>query len=234
MKTKIIAIVPAAGLGKRFDPSARKTFTELKGEPLLVHTLKRLHREESISEIIPVLRQQDIEEGLKMVREHSLNKIKRIAEGGKERQDSIYNALKLLESSGSPGQDSVILIHDGARPVVPEGTIEKLVEGLKDADGIIPGLPPKDTLKEVDENGIVISTLNREKIRAVQTPQMFRFSTIKNAYDNAYKDGFYATDDAALVERAGGRIKIIEGSPYNIKVTTPEDLEMVRHILAKN
>jgi 2-C-methyl-D-erythritol 4-phosphate cytidylyltransferase len=233
MNTKIIAIVPAAGLGKRFDTSIRKTFAELAGEPLLVHTLKRLHNEESITGIIPVLRQQDIEMGFKMVREHTLNKVKRIAEGGKERQDSIYNALKLLESSCGPEQDSHVLIHDGARPVIPEGTVEKLIEGLKDADGIIPGLPPKDTLKEINENGFVISTLNREKIRAVQTPQMFRFSTIKKAYDDAYKDGFYATDDAALVERTGGRIKIIEGSQYNIKITTQEDLEMVRHIITK-
>ncbi|MDH4029143.1 MAG: 2-C-methyl-D-erythritol 4-phosphate cytidylyltransferase [Nitrospirota bacterium] len=231
MKTDIIAIVPAAGMGKRFDPSIIKTFAELEGAPLLVHTLKRLHREASITEIIPVLRQQDIEKGLKMAKDHKLDKIKRIAEGGRERQDSIYNALNLLERSGT-GNDKLVLIHDGARPFIPEGTIEKLAEGLKAADGAIPGIPVRDTLKQVDDNGIAVSTLDRERIRAVQTPQLFSFSTLKKAYDKAYREGHYATDDAALVERNGGRIKIINGSPYNIKITTPEDLDMIRHVLS--
>jgi 2-C-methyl-D-erythritol 4-phosphate cytidylyltransferase len=111
--------------------------------------------------------------------------------------------------------------------------IEKLMDGAGDVDGVIPGIPVKDTIKEVDTNDIVISTLNRENIRAVQTPQLFSFNIIKKAYDRAYEEGFYATDDAALVERVGGNVKIIEGSPFNIKVTTPEDLEMVEYLLGK-
>ena len=234
MKKKIIAIVPAAGLGTRFNKSIRKTFAEVNGVPLLIHTLKRLHSEDSITEIIPALGQQDIEKGLKMVAEYKLNRIKRIVPGGRERQDSIYNALKVLEETESVScGDNLILIHDGARPIIPDGTIGKLLKGINGVDGVAPGVPAKDTLKEVSVDGIVVSTKKRDNIRAIQTPQVFTYRVIKEAYETAYAEGFYATDDAALVERTGGKIRIIKGSPLNIKVTTMEDLEMVEYILKK-
>ncbi|MBI5098388.1 MAG: 2-C-methyl-D-erythritol 4-phosphate cytidylyltransferase [Nitrospirae bacterium] len=233
MKNKIIAIVPAAGLGKRFNASIKKTFVNLKGVPLLIHTLKRLCEEKFITEVIPVLLEEDIDNGFQMVKKYNMKKIKRIAAGGKERQDSIYNALKLLEKNGT-GTDGIVLIHDGVRPFIPKGLIENLIAELKNADGAIPGIPVKETLKEAAADGTVVSTMNREKFWAVQTPQAFFFRVIKKAYDTAYAEGFYATDDAALIERIGGRVKIIPGSPYNIKVTTPEDMEMVEWILGKN
>ena len=231
--TDLIAIVPSAGLGRRFDPSKRKTFVNVGETPLLVHTLKRLHREQLIKEIIPVLREDDIDMGKRMAREYGLHKISRIAPGGKERQDSIYNALKMIGQDGRGSGSCCVLIHDGVRPFIPEGMIEGLVTGLNGVDGVVPGIPVKDTIKEVDDQGIVLSTLDRDRMRAVQTPQFFSFRAIKDAYDRAIAEGFYATDDAALVERAGGRIRIIEGSQYNIKVTTPEDLGMVEYVLAR-
>lgn len=234
MDTRIIAIVPSAGIGKRFDPSRRKTFVSINGVPLLIYTLKRLHSEDSIAEIIPVIRQEDTVRFNEMVKEHLLDKIKRVAPGGPERQDSIYNALRLIEEDGIDHcKNSYVLIHDGVRPYIPEGMIDKLMGEIKDVDGVIPGIPVKDTIKEIDAGGMVVSTLNREKVRAVQTPQFFSFSAVKKAYDKAYDDGFFATDDAALVERTGGRVKIISGSPFNIKVTTPEDLKMVEYLLKK-
>jgi 2-C-methyl-D-erythritol 4-phosphate cytidylyltransferase len=234
MENRIIAIVPAAGLGRRFGASERKTFVKLGGVPLLIHTLKRLHTENTVSEIIPVLRQEDIGQGFEMIREYGLHKIKQIAAGGRERQDSIYNALKLIEETGEDSNlKSLVLIHDGARPVIPEGTIEELLNEIKYVDGAAPGIPAKDTLKRISQDGIIISTVNREGIRGIQTPQAFSFKVIKRAYDAAYDRGFYATDDAALVEETGGKVKIIKGSPQNIKVTTPEDLEMVEYILTQ-
>lgn len=234
MNTKIIAIVPSAGLGKRFDPSRRKTFVSINGVPLLICTLKRLHSEDSIAEIIPVIRQDDTVRFNEMIKEHHLDKIKRVARGGPERQDSIYNALRLIEEDGIDHcKNSYVLIHDGVRPYIPKGMIDKLMDEIKDVDGVIPGIPVKDTIKEIDAGSMVVSTLNREKVRAVQTPQFFSFSAVKKAYDKAYDDGFFATDDAALVERTGGRVKIISGSPFNIKVTTPEDLKMVEYLLKK-
>lgn len=234
MDIKIIAIVPSAGIGKRFDPARRKTFVSINGVPLLIYTLKRLHSEKRISEIIPVIRQEDTGLFSEMVKEHHLDRITRVAPGGPERQDSIYNALKLIEEDGIDRyRNCYVLIHDGVRPYIPEGMINKLVDEIKDVDGVIPGVPVKDTIKEIDGGGIVVSTLNRDKVRAVQTPQFFSFSAVKKAYDKAYEDGFYATDDAALVERTGGKVKIIDGSPFNIKVTTPDDLKMVEYLLGK-
>ncbi len=227
MEERIIAIVPAAGLGKRFDSSRRKTFVHVDEIPLLAHTLLRLHIEELITEIIPVLRDEDIEYGRELASEFELNKVRKIANGGQERQDSVYNALKMIDN------DPLVLIHDGVRPVIPEGTINNLVKGLEGVDGVIPGRPSKDTLKEVDNEGLVVSTLKRQKIRAIQTPQLFRYTLIRRAYDLAYEKGLHATDDAALVEDMGGKIRVIPGSPYNIKVTVPADMDMVEFFLMK-
>lgn len=232
MNKKVIAIVPSAGLGKRFNSSIKKTFFNLSGAPLLIHTLKRLCREEAVTEVIPVLMKEDIESVFQMVKEHNLNKVKQIATGGPERQDSIYNALKLLEDNKT-APDSIILIHDGVRPFIPEGLIETLISELTNFDGVIPGLPVKETLKEVSPDGTVKSTVNREKLWSIQTPQAFSFGIIKEAYDAAYAKGFYATDDAAHVEKIGRKVKIITGSPFNIKVTTPEDIELVEWIMKK-
>lgn len=232
MKNKMFAIVPAAGLGRRFDASRRKTFVVLNEVPLLIHTLRRLHTEEAVTEIIPVLSEQDIESGTGMIRNYQFSKVKSVIKGGQERQDSINNALTFLQDERSESlEDSLILIHDGVRPVIPDGTIEALVRSVEDADGAVPGITPKDTLKKVGNEGVVISTINRNEIRAIQTPQLFPFSVIKKAYELACRDNFYATDDAALVERIGGTVKVIEGSPSNIKITTPDDLEMVGYIL---
>ncbi len=234
MKIKIIAIVPAAGLGRRFNVSFRKTFVNLSGIPLLIHTLKRLHNVGSITEIIPVLRQDDMKKGYEMIEHHKLDKIRRIAPGGQERQDSIHNTLRLLEAGASQFQkEGLILIHDGVRPIISTKLIERLIKEMKGVDGVAPGIPVKETLKEVASDGIVISTASREKLWAIQTPQIFPLKVIKKAYEKAYTDGFYATDDAALVERIGGRVKIIAGNPFNIKITTPEDLEIVEHLLTK-
>lgn len=225
MKKKIIAIVPAAGLGKRFSPSIKKPFAEVAGIPVLIHTLKNLQKAGSVTEIIPVLSEEDVEKGLELVESYGLKKIKQVAIGGKERQDSVYNALRLIK------ENCVVLIHDGVRPVVSSKLIDRLLRELKGNSGVVPGLRVKETLKEVNAKGMVRATVNREKLWVIQTPQVFPSGTIKEAYDSAYKEGFYATDDAALVERLGRKVKIIEGSPFNIKITTPEDLEMVEFLL---
>jgi 2-C-methyl-D-erythritol 4-phosphate cytidylyltransferase len=227
MKIKVVAIVPAAGLGKRFDISVRKPFAKVADIPLLIYTLKRLHEAKSITEIIPVLRQEDMEMGLGLIESHNLNKVKQVTPGGKERQDSVYNALGLIK------KDCLILIHDGVRPLISTELIERLLQEVKGVDGVAPGLSMKETLKEVNTKGFVLATVKRGKFWTIQTPQVFPFKVIKNAYDKAYTDGFYATDDAALVERIGGKVKIIKGEPFNIKVTTPEDMDIVEYVLTK-
>lgn len=227
MKQKVVAIVPAAGIGSRFGGSVRKTFVELKGIPLLVHTLRRLSEVASISDIIPVLRADDIDAGQKLIVQYKIDKVRQIVSGGAERQDSINNAVKLIEG------ECIVLIHDGARPIISEKLVAALLKNLEGFDGVIPGLPVKETLKQVDADGMVVSTVDREKFRSIQTPQAFASGVIKRAYKKAYADGFYGTDDAALVERAGGRVKIIQGDPFNIKITTQEDLELAEMLIER-
>jgi 2-C-methyl-D-erythritol 4-phosphate cytidylyltransferase len=227
--THVTAIVPSAGLGTRFGTSERKHFAKVSNKPLLFYTLQELHRISPVSEIIPVFRKEDMDRGREIVASGDFHKIKKIAEGGKERQDSVCNALNLIEDDmGFPRDDCLILIHDGVRPLASAGLVQRLLQEVKNVDGVIPGLLMKDTLKEVGTDGFVVTTVKRENFRSIQTPQVFSYTIIKKAYDSAHADGFYATDDAALVERVGGRIKIIEGEPFNIKVTTQEDMDFVR------
>jgi len=227
MKAKAIAIVPSAGMGRRFDPFRKKTFADLNGLPLLVQTLKRLNQSTCIGEIIPILRPEDIEAGYDMAITHRLDKVKRIVPGGEERQDSVYNGLVSIET------DAPVLIHDGVRPIIPDGLIERLLDELDGYDGVVPGIPLRETIKLV-EKGMVVRTVSREGLWSIQTPQVFHIEVLRRAYQSALSDGYYATDDSALVERVGGRVRIIMGSLFNIKITTPEDLEMVKCLIGQD
>lgn len=243
MKNKVFAIVPAAGLGKRFGQGSNKPFQTLKGKPLLVWSLEIFEAIDEIVETIPILKEEDKENGLKVFEGYNLSKIKRIALGGKERQDSVYNGLKLVED-----KNCTVLIHDGVRPFIERHLIQEAIKelsipsapplvkedegGLNDCDGVVLGVPLKDTIKEA-EAGIIKKTLRRDSLWAIQTPQVFPHNTILRAYEKAMKENFYSTDDAAIVERYGGRIKIIMGSYKNIKITTPEDLAIAEFLLSR-
>ncbi len=226
---KVIAIIPAAGLGKRFGPDANKPFLLLDGKPLIVWSLQQMEAVADIVEIIPVLQPKDMESGKELLEDYGITKIKKIAPGGRERQDSVRNGLKLVEE-----KDCIVLIHDAARPLIQQGLIinalRELQESINAYDGVILGVPLKDTIKEASET-VVQKTLKRERLWAIQTPQLFRFGSILRAYEKASEDGYYATDDSALVERYGGRIKIVMGSYENIKITTPEDLVIAEALL---
>ena len=229
---KVIAIVPAAGLGRRFGSGTKKPFQTLGGKPLIVWSLKALEAVGEICEIIPVLKSEDMELVQRLLEEEGFSKIRRIAAGGKERQDSVYNGLQYIED-----KNSIVLIHDGVRPLMSPHLAEELIRQMSDAvrnkekyDGIIPGVPLKDTIKEI-EDGFVRKTLKRGFLWAVQTPQAFPYKKILRAYDEAAREGYYATDDAALIERYGGKIKIVMGSYANIKITTPEDLVVAEALL---
>ena len=234
----MVAIVPAAGLGKRFGPGANKPFLSLQGRPLIVRPLEVLASVEAIAEIIPVLKAEDMEEGRRIFDEYGISKIRRIAAGGNERQDSVYNGIRLIEQ-----RNSFVLIHDGVRPLIEKDLIEKAIRALSgppgpagggekgsEFDGVILGVPPKDTIKEA-EGGIITRTLKRDALWAVQTPQVFRYSEIFMAYERAMQEGFYSTDDSALLEHYGGKVKVVTGSYKNIKITTPEDILIVEALM---
>jgi 2-C-methyl-D-erythritol 4-phosphate cytidylyltransferase len=235
MSHKVIAIVPSAGLGRRFGSDANKPFQILGGKPLVVWALETLESVEAIEEIIPVLRKEDVERGIEVFRSYNISKTKRVAAGGKERQDSVYNGLKLIGD-----KNCIVLIHDGVRPFIEKDLIEKVIKellkggkgGLKSFDGVVFGVPVKDTIKEA-ESGIIKSTIRRDSLWAIQTPQVFPYKKISAAYKKSIKEGFYSTDDAALMERYGGKIKVIMGSYSNIKITTPDDLIFAEYLLSK-
>lgn len=235
---KIAAIVPAAGLGKRFGEEKNKPFYLLLDKPLIIRTLEALQSVEEIAEIIPVLKEDDLIVCGDLVEQHNITKVKRIVPGGQERQDSVYNGIKILDNN-----TSIVLVHDGARPLIEADLIRRALAELKDCDGVVAGVPVKDTIKEVHGSSLIAyrkgtvpeytvkQTLNRNILWAIQTPQVFFHKKIRDAYVKAAADKYYATDDAALVEHYGGKIKVIMGSYRNIKITTPEDILIAEALL---
>ncbi len=234
----ITAIVPAAGSGKRFQTQTNKTLYTFLDKPLFIWPLQVLQEIKEINDILPVVRHEDIKATYELIEKYKITKVKKIVHGGKERQDSVYNALQ----SASP-YNKVILIHDGARPFLEIKLIQQMIHQLmslqSSIDGIITGVPVKDTLKEIQkeysadnkEDIYVRKTLKRELIWAIHTPQLFFFERLKAAYEKAIKDNFYATDDSALIERYGGKIRVIMDSYKNIKITTPEDIKIAEALL---
>jgi len=217
MKQKVIAIIPAAGAGRRFGHRMNKAFYEILGKPILIWVLGCFQDSRVISEIIPVLSETDMEKGLALIEEYGISKVKKIAPGGRERQDSVYHALKLVAD-----RSATVIIHDGVRPLINDELIRRAVEALGKHDGAVCAVKVKDTIKET-EGDRVTRTLERKNLVAVQTPQVFRARTLTAAYEKIKESGMNFTDDAAVVEYAGGKIVTVDGAYTNIKVTTPED-----------
>ena len=217
---RVVAIVPAAGIGKRFGPGIIKQFMTLSGKPVLIWSLAVLESMEEISEIIPVVTDEYMGYCADLVEEYCLSKVRRIAPGGRERQDSVLNGLKLVEDTESP-----VLVHDGVRPLIEPAHIKDAINALENSDGAVVGVPVKDTIKEAEDN-IVVKTLNRSSLWAVQTPQVFRYPVLYTACLRALEENFRATDESGLVEHYGGTVRMVQGSYMNIKVTTPEDLHI--------
>ena len=222
---KITAIIVAAGNGTRMGGEINKVFMPLGESTVIDHTINAISQVDEISEIVLVTRECDILECM----EHIKNTSKRIKiiKGGKTRQESVYNGLLCVRES------DIALIHDGARALILPRTIKAVIEDAKKFGAAAVGVSSKDTLKMVDEDGFIKETLDREKIFNIQTPQVFETSQIIKAHERAVKDGFLATDDCSLYEKYIGKVKITEGRYDNIKLTTPDDMEMAANILRK-
>ncbi len=225
--SKVTALIPAAGMGKRMGKAIAKQFLPLGDKPMLAHTLLAFQRASEIDEIIPILSQEDLEACLQeIIERYHITKVKTLVVGGKERQESVANGLNKLEKDAS-----VVLVHDGVRPFVTSEMIKETVDHAKRGECVTVGVPIKDTIKEVNEKGMVRQTLERSRLWAIQTPQAFPVKTLKQAYEEASRQRLSGTDDATLVERAGGSVKVLMGSYENIKITTPEDLLLAEEIL---
>jgi len=239
---KVVVIIPAAGLGTRMaapssaahskKPAPSKQFTELAGTPILIHALRKFAASPEVAEICIALRESETAPfRARLEKDKDISRRKIIfAVGGERRQDSVASALAGI----SAAPDDIILVHDGVRPFVTQEIIHEVIDAAKKYGAAIAGLPAVDTIKQVDrtaEGAVITATIPRERVVMAQTPQGFRYDVLKKAFDEATADGFLGTDEASLVERSGHEVAVVMGSPRNIKITTPADMELAEFYL---
>lgn len=227
---KSTAIVLAAGQGKRMNSKVQKQFLLIKGKPVLYYSLFCFQNSREIEEIIVVTGKESINFcKQEIIEAYGFSKVRAVIPGGKERYDSVYAGLCACEDS------DYVFIHDGARPFLSNDMIRRGKEAVLDYGACVIGMPSKDTIKIADENGMVESTPSRNKVWNIQTPQIFSYTAIREAHEKARQQNMAdITDDAMVLERFGNmKIKLVEGSYENIKITTPEDIVVAEKILEK-
>ena len=202
---------------------ADKLFTEIAGQPLLAHTIGAFERCDAIQRIVLVLSDQNIERGSDLLKRCGFAKTAAVVPGGPRRQDSARLGLEAL------GECDYVAVHDGARPLVTPELIERGIEAARETGAAVPAIPLVDTVKEAGADGIVLRTMDRSRLLAAQTPQVFRYELLFRAHREVTAE---VTDDAAMVEALGGRVRIFEGERRNVKVTTVEDLDYARRVLS--
>lgn len=241
---KVVVIIPAAGLGTRMASAPEtkgkkdlpsKQFSELGGTPILFHSLRKFAANPSVREIYVALRENEIagfRSRLEKDGSDILQKEVHIVEGGEHRQHSVANALAAVSAKA----DDIILVHDAVRPLVSGEIINEVIEAAQKYGAAIAGVPAVDTVKQVErtsEGALIKATIPREKVVMAQTPQGFRYEVIRKIFDEATADGFVGTDEASLAERSGQPVAVVMGSPRNIKITTPGDMELAEFYLGK-
>jgi 2-C-methyl-D-erythritol 4-phosphate cytidylyltransferase len=244
---KVVVIIPAAGLGTRMAPvpagaksrqkktPPSKQFTELGGTPILIHTLRKFAAVDAVSEIWIALRENELagfRARLEMEAKDVLKKRVELVIGGEHRQQSVENALHAVAAEA----DDIVLVHDAVRPFVTGEIIREVIDAAQKHGAAIAGLPAVDTIKQVERTAggaLIKATIPRAGIVMAQTPQGFRYSVIKKAFDEASADGFLGTDESSLVERSGHDVAVVMGSPRNIKITAPADMELAEFYLGK-
>ncbi|MGF6906650.1 2-C-methyl-D-erythritol 4-phosphate cytidylyltransferase [Fusobacterium sp. PH5-44] len=226
---KNILIVVAAGYGKRMQLSYPKQFLEYKGKPLFIRPVLIGNDSELIDLIIIVTQKENIQKIDTICKLNNVNKPYNVIPGGLERQESVYNGIKELENIENLAENAIIFVQDGVRPFFKEKYIKDSLDEINnnDVDGVVIGVPVKDTIKIIDSNGFIISTPERKTLIGANTPQVFKHKILKKAYEMARDTNFLGTDDSSLVEKIGGKVKIIIGDYDNIKITTPEDLKFI-------
>jgi 2-C-methyl-D-erythritol 4-phosphate cytidylyltransferase len=221
-----LAILVAAGEGKRMG--RKKQFLFIRGKPLIAYTIQPFEDSSLVDGIILVGPKEDL--GFihnQVVEKYGFKTVEKIVPGGKRRQDSVYEGLLALE-----GNCDLVIVHDGARPLITTKLLEQSILLCQKFKAVVTAVRITDTVKR-EEGGFISHTLDRGLLWAAQTPQTFAYQLILRAYQKAFKDGYLASDDSALVERIGQRIKIMEGSYDNLKLTTPEDIPLLEALLRK-
>ena len=223
----VCAVVPAGGTGIRMGGTVPKQFLELNGKPILYYTLKTLQDCGIISELILVVPEKEYDNACT----DWLGKpeiVTKVVVGGKKRQDSVYNGFCELSQ-----KTEIVLVHDGVRPFLSHQMIQKSVDAAREYGAAITAIPVNDTIKKVDDSGLVSKTVDREGLWRVQTPQVFRYELLEEAFKKANSEKFYGTDEGTLIEHLGKPVKVVEGSEQNIKITRPEDLRLSEIFISK-
>ncbi len=228
---KVIALVPAAGMGKRMGAEINKQYLLLACKPIVAHTLQVFEDAPFVDDIYVIVPEAEIPYCREQVVErYGFTKVRGIVAGGAERQNSVMNGLKAVSDAGD---DDVVLIHDGVRPFVTRQILKHSVETARQHDGALVAVPVKDTVKVV-KDGSVVATPRREELWLAQTPQAFRYPVILAAHEIAEAERYLGTDDASLVEWLGKEVHVVMGDYRNIKITTPEDLILAEAFLREN
>jgi 2-C-methyl-D-erythritol 4-phosphate cytidylyltransferase len=230
--THITAILPAAGLGTRMGAETPKQFLELDGVPIVILSLRRIAACPLISEIIVATRADNVERLEARIREEKFTQPVRVIKGADSRQGSVAQALNLVGDN-----TELVVVHDAVRPFVTVEMITRVIEEARRCKAAILGVPAMDTVKEVkraslpQDVALITATVPRERIVLAQTPQVFETKLLKEAFALAEGDGLNASDEAALVERMGHDVIVVQGSERNIKITKPSDMDLARFYL---
>lgn len=232
---RISVILPAAGLGTRMGKTvpekagtSRKQFMLLEGSPILLHTIRKFASNPDVEEIIVALRGDDLDWVRSLIEHENFGKPVRLVEGGETRQQSVQNALATLSPS-----TELVAVHDAVRPFIEHSLLEKVFTEAAETGAAIVGIVPVDTVKQVHRNKIR-QTIPRERLILAQTPQVFRYDLLQQAFARAKEDGFAGTDESSLVERLDQvEVSVVPGSDRNIKITKPSDMDLARLFLAE-
>ncbi len=222
----VSVIIAAAGNSTRYGTGKSKQFLILDNTPVLIKSIQAFEEIDDVKEIIVTARKQDFEVIEDFIAQYGVRKVKHIVEGGDTRQDSIYAAVKKVDEKAN-----LVAVHDGARPLIKRKVIESVIQKADEVDAAACAVPVKDTIKIIDSSGKIVTTPERDALRAVQTPQVFRLSLYKEAIEKAVSDGKQYTDDCQLVESMGYPVYLVDGDYENIKITTPDDLLVAEKFL---
>lgn len=230
-KSNVVAIIVAAGSGERMGGGGQKQWLGIGGKPLFIYTAGRFQEVEGVDGLILVVKSDRVGATEEAAVKFDLSKIMGVVAGGPQRQDSVYNALKSLPALSAREDTEIVLIHDGVRPLVSPGLIERSINACRKKGAVVVALRVKDTVKRV-KKGVVLDTPLRDELWLVQTPQAFRYDLILSAYEKAMEVGYYSTDDASLVERfTPNKVAVIPGDDRNIKITTRDDFRWAKRLL---
>ena len=234
----VFVVIPASGKGKRSGTETPKQYLKFHGKELIVYTLEVFQKNNLVDEIIISAEKEYFPLLNEIKRKFNLTKISMIVEGGEERQDSVYNALKAIKTEGASSDDyarlndDLILVHDAARPLLPDNILTKAINTAKEKGNALVCLKARDTLLKGDQ--LVSEYIDRSEMYYVQTPQIFKYGDLMKAMKKAYEKNFIGTDESMLIKELGIDINIVEGSMLNFKVTTTTDIEMFEKLIAPN